>query len=252
MSDRRASAGAKRRTRVADRLDALASRYRLADAAVARLGVLLGLLLSDPLAPTAIRDPTKAIDDHLADSLVALELEAVRSASHAVDIGSGAGLPGLPLAIALPATRFTLLESAARKCAFLERAAAACGLSNVTVAHARAEASPDGLGRHDLVTARALGPLPVVAEYAAPLLRVGGTLVAWRGRRDAEAEAAAARAAEALGLSGPEIVPVQPYEGARHRHLYLMSKLVETPRGFPRRPGMALKRPLGLSDRPSR
>jgi 16S rRNA (guanine527-N7)-methyltransferase len=233
------------------RLDTLARRYRLADAAVERLEVLLQLLLSDPLAPTAIREATKAIDDHLADSLVALELEAVRSARHAVDIGSGAGLPGLPLAIALPATRFTLLESAARKCAFLERAMAACGLSNVTVVHARAETWPEGIGRHDLVTARALAPLPVVAEYAAPLLRVGGTLVAWRGRRDAEAEAAGARAAEALGLSEPEIVPVQPYEGAHHRHLYLVSKPVETPRGFPRRPGMALKRPLGAGARDS-
>jgi 16S rRNA (guanine527-N7)-methyltransferase len=89
----------------------------------------------------------------------------------------------------------------------------------------------------------------VVAEYAAPLLRVGGTLVAWRGRRDAEAEAAGARAAEALGLSEPEIVPVQPYEGTHHRHLYLASKVRETPQGFPRRPGMALKRPLGSGAR---
>jgi 16S rRNA (guanine527-N7)-methyltransferase len=95
------------------------------------------------------------------------------------------------------------------------------------------------------VTARALAPLEVVAEYAAPLLAVGGTLVAWRGRRDADAEALAARAADQLGLEPGEIVQVQPFPGAKNRYLHLMSKVTETPLGFPRRPGMATKRPLG-------
>jgi 16S rRNA (guanine527-N7)-methyltransferase len=97
------------------------------------------------------------------------------------------------------------------------------------------------------VTARAVAALDVVAEYAAPLLRVGGTLVAWRGRRDSQAETAAAWAAEQLGLGSPEVRVARPYQGAEHRHLYLMSKVMETPSGFPRRPGMALKRPLGKS-----
>ena len=241
-------------------LDALGKRYGLPAPALEKLRVLLELLLRDPLAPTAIREPAKAVDDHLADSLVALELDVVRSARAAVDIGSGAGLPGLPLAIALPEGRFALLESSARKCAFLDRAIVACALENAVAVHARAESWRAASAGNHLVTARAVGPLDVVAEYAAPLLRVGGTLVAWRGRRDAVTEAAAARAAMALGLSPPEIRRVQPYEGAEHRHLYLMSKMVETPREFPRRPGMAAKRPLGsrnlprarASDRPGR
>jgi 16S rRNA (guanine527-N7)-methyltransferase len=230
------------------RLEALAARHGLAAGALAQLRSLLGLLLNDPLAPTAIRDPPKAVDDHLADSLVALEFGAVREAKDAADIGSGAGLPGLALAIALPASSFALVESASRKCEFLERAVSECGLANVEVVHARAEEWRSGLRRHDLVTARALAPLDVVAEYAAPLLRVGGALVAWRGRREPEAEAAAARAAQQLGLGAPEVREVFPYEGARHRNLYLMSKVMDTPARFPRRPGVALKRPLGAGN----
>ena len=97
----------------------------------------------------------------------------------------------------------------------------------------------------DLVTARALAPLEVVVEYAAPLLRIGGTLVVWRGQRDPEREAAAAKAAEIVGIEVGEVLAVQPYPAARNRHLHLMSKVMETPARFPRRPGIAMKRPLG-------
>ena len=234
-----------------ERIAALAERYRLPPAAPAQLELLLALLVEDPHAPTSIRDPTRAVDDHLADSLVALELEQVANASRVADLGSGAGLPGLPLAIARPEAAFTLLESSARKCAFLERAVEACGLSNVEVVHVRAESWRDGIGTHDLVTARALAQLDVVAEYAAPLLAVGGTLVAWRGRRDPESDAAGARAAELLGMSAPEVRPVRPYPSAEHRHLYLISKVMDTPARFPRRPGIAAKRPLGAAQLPA-
>jgi 16S rRNA (guanine527-N7)-methyltransferase len=97
----------------------------------------------------------------------------------------------------------------------------------------------------DLVTARALAPLEVVVEYAAPLLRIGGTLVVWRGQRDREAEDAAAKAAEVVGIEVGQVRTVHPYPTARNRHLYLMSKVMETPSRFPRRPGFAMKRPLG-------
>jgi 16S rRNA (guanine527-N7)-methyltransferase len=203
------------------------------------------LLVADPLAPTAVRDPAKVIDDHLADALVALELGPVRTARAVADLGSGAGVPGLPLAIALPDAEVALVESAARKCVFLERAVAACGITNARVVHARAEAWPEGLGAFDLVTARALASPDVVVEYAAPLLTLGGTLVAWRGRRDPAAEDAGGRAAATLGLEPAGIVPVRPYRAAQSRHLHLMSKVTSTPLGFPRRPGTALKRPLG-------
>jgi 16S rRNA (guanine527-N7)-methyltransferase len=215
--------------------------------AASRLERLHRLLVEDPLAPTAVRDADLVIDDHLADSLVALEVGPVRSARMLADLGSGAGLPGLALAIALPEANVALVESTARKCAFLERAITACGAGNVHVVNARAESWPEGLGRFDLVTARALAPLEVVVEYAAPLLAIGGVLVAWRGRRDAEVERAADRAAAVVGMEPVEIRNVQPYPEAKNRYLHLMSKVMDTPEGYPRRTGVALKRPLGAS-----
>jgi 16S rRNA (guanine527-N7)-methyltransferase len=137
-----------------------------------------------------------------------------------------------------------LIESSARKCTFIERAIASCGAENAQVVCSRAESWTVGLRRFDLVTARALAPFPVVVEYAAPLLRIGGALVVWRGRRDPESEAAAARAAALLGLELDEVRRVLPYPTAQHRYLHLMLKVMETPHGFPRRAGMALKRPL--------
>jgi 16S rRNA (guanine527-N7)-methyltransferase len=228
----------------------LAERYGLPGESVGQLLALHRLLVEDPLAPTAVRDPLKAINDHLADSLVGLEVEQVRTAKSLVDLGSGAGLPGLPLAIALPDTSVALVESASRRSAFLERAVAVSDARNARVVHTRAETWPEGLAAFDVVTARALAPLPVVVEYAAPLLAVGGTLVAWRGRRNPRDEDAALRAAAQLGLEPAEIRHVQPFPAAEHRYLHLMSKVTETPLGFPRRPGMATKRPLGCDNTP--
>jgi 16S rRNA (guanine527-N7)-methyltransferase len=229
------------------RVDGLAHRYGLPALAGHQLRTLLDLLVTDELAPTAVRDPSRVVDDHLADSLVALELDDIHSAAVVADVGSGAGLPGLPLSIALPGTRFFLLESARRKCAFLDRAIESCALPNVAVVCARVEAWSDGRGVCDVVTARALAPLVTVAEYAAPLLKVGGILIDWRGRRDLDGEAVAARAAPGLGLEAGTIHKVQPYPEAEHRHLHLMRKVMDTPARFPRRPGMAAKRPLGAA-----
>ncbi|MGH2892779.1 MAG: 16S rRNA (guanine(527)-N(7))-methyltransferase RsmG [Solirubrobacteraceae bacterium] len=208
----------------------------------------------DPEAPTTVTDRAGILRDHLADSLVGLDLPEVRAATAIADLGAGAGFPGLPLAIALPGARVSLVESNGRKCAFMTRAIEACGAANAAPVHARAESWPDGLGACDLVTARALAPLAVLAEYAAPLLSVGGWLVAWRGQRDPDDEAAGARAAAELGLVPGPVVRVEPYRGARNRHLHPLLKVAPTPPDrFPRRPGMARKRPLGgASDRPRR
>lgn len=229
----------------------LARRFSLSLDASLRLQRLVELLTEAPGAPTALREPRRAVDDHVADSLVALELEEVQAARDIVDIGSGAGVPALPLAIALPPTHVTALESNRRKAAFIASAIGELGLSNVAAVTARAEGWREGLTRFDVVTARALAPLDVVAEYAAPLLRREGVLVAWRGRRDPEAEAAAAAAASLLGLEVGPVVAVQPYAAAEHRHLHVLRKVQETPPRFPRREGMARKRPLGASARGS-
>jgi 16S rRNA (guanine527-N7)-methyltransferase len=226
-------------------LSPLIERFGLPAGARTRLLTLSRLLAEEPLAPTTLREPERIRDDHLADSLVALELPMVREAREIADIGAGAGLPGLPLAVALPGARLTLIEGNGRKCAFIQAAATAMELSNVRVVHARAEELSDDLGGYDVVTARALAPLAVVAEYAAPLLTAGGHLVAWRGKPEPEVEAQAQIAAEILGLSVDPPLQVHPYPAAEHRYLHVMSKVRPTPERFPRRPGMARKRPLG-------
>lgn len=231
-------------TPAAHGLEQLAQRFGLPPEAPAQLERLLALLASDPHAPTAVRDAGTAIDAHVADALVGLELDAVRSASSIADLGSGAGFPGLVLAAALPGAQVALVESNHRKCEFLERAAAAMGLANVTVVGERAESWADGVGPRDLVTARAVAPLNVLVEYAAPLLREGGALVAWKGRRDTGEEADGRAAAAATGLRPAEIVAVRPWDGAEHLHLHRYVKVGATPNRFPRRPGMANKRPL--------
>jgi 16S rRNA (guanine527-N7)-methyltransferase len=232
-------------------IERLVRRYELPADAAKKLRTLLELLARDPAAPTAVREPARIAEEHLADALVALELEFVRDAAAIADLGSGAGLPGLPLAIARPTAAISLVESSARKCSFLARAVAACDLPNVAVVNVRAEAWPDGLDRFDLVTARALAPLAVVLEYAAPLLNVGGRLVAWRGHRDADAEAAASAAAVQLEMQAVQVRPVAPYPGSHSRHLHVFSKAGPTPAGFPRRPGIARKRPLARSAAPT-
>jgi 16S rRNA (guanine527-N7)-methyltransferase len=231
--------------RVAAAIERLVDRYGLPAASAPALLALIELLAQDEHAPTAVRDPAAAVDVHLADSLVALELDEVRRARNIADVGSGAGFPGLPLALALPQSRLALVESNARRASFIDRAVSATGLTGVQVVNSRVEEWADGLGARDLVVVRAVAPLAVVAEYAAPLLCVGGSLLVWRGRRDLQAEGSGARAAAELGLEPREPRRVAPYRGAEHRYLHLMSKVSDTPARFPRRPGMALKRPLG-------
>lgn len=231
----------------ATRLDALAARFALPGGAAPALGRLLALLAVDESAPTTLRDPQVAVDAHVADALVALELAPVRAARRIADLGSGAGFPGLVLAAALPAAQVALIESNRRKCAFLARAVEAMELDNVVIVADRAEGWSEGVGTRDLVTARALAALPVLVEYAAPLLVAGGALVAWKGRRDGAEEADGRAAATQTGLELAEVRPVRPWEGAEHLHLHLYLKVGLTPNRFPRRPGMASKRPLRAS-----
>ena len=208
---------------------------------------LLHALADEPDPPTTMRAPKDALDVHLADSLSGLELPEIRRATSIADIGSGAGFPGLALAIALPAARVDLIESAARKCAVIERLATAAGAGRARAVPVRAEewAASEGREAYDTVTARAVAPLAVLCEYAAPLLRLGGVLVAWKGRRDAEEDEAAARAAAELGMELGRVMAVEPFPAAHSRHLHVVVKSAPTPERFPRRPGMASKRPLG-------
>jgi 16S rRNA (guanine527-N7)-methyltransferase len=186
------------------------------------------------------------VDTHVADSLTGL-LEAVRAGERIVDIGSGAGFPGLVLAIAVPDARFDLLEASRRKAGFIQHAVASLGLDNATVVNARAEewAAGEGRERYGMALARAVGSLPVLVEYAAPLLRVGGSLIAWKGRRDQREEAQAGQAATRIGMKPARVLSVDPFPTARDRHIHVFVKEFPSPAGYPRRPGMARKHPLG-------
>ena len=227
------------------------SQARLDAAAREALERVLALIAADPRSLSAVRDPERGWDIHVADALAGLEVEELVSARRIADLGAGAGFPGLPLATALPQARVDLIESVRRKADFICEASAAAGIENARAIAARSEEwareRPPVGGReaYDAVVARAVGSLEALAELAAPLLRKGGVLVAWKGGRD-EAEEAAGRAAAAeLGLQAAEVLPVKPFKGARQRHLHLYVKEKETPPDFPRRAGMAAKRPLG-------
>ena len=227
------------------RLEELGRRYGVSSRGLEALAAILELQASDPAASTTVRAVPEAVDRHVADSLVALDLPAVRYARMIADLGSGAGWPGLALAAALPDARVALVESAIRHCRYLERAVTAGRLENVDVVHARAEEWAEGLGVHDVVTARAVAALPVLCEYAAPLLADGGALVAWKGAVSADEAAAGAAAGALLGLEAAEVVAVDPYPAAERRTLHVYLKVAPTPEQFPRRAGMAVKRPLG-------
>lgn len=187
---------------------------------------------------------------HLLDSLSAalvLPEQACQAPYAMVDVGAGAGFPGLPLKVLLPHAGLTLIESVGKKAAFLRHLVQVLGLEGVRVWNGRAEEAgrdPGERESYDLALGRAVGPLAVLAEYTLPLLRVGGMVVAHKGREVA-AEIGAAQAA--LGMLGGELREVRAVElpGLEGpRHLVVVAKVRPTPQRYPRRPGLPAKRPL--------
>ena len=176
---------------------------------------------------TSIRDPDEARRVHLDQSLVALEVVR-RFSGPIIDVGSGGGAPGIPLAAALPDRQVTLLEANGRKCAFLREAAAE--FPNVTVAQGRAEEQETD--RFGVAVAKALAQPPVAAEWCLPLVAPGGAVILYVGPSADVAEAS--RVSGLLGGGTAEQAP----------GLVVLPKLERTPSGFPRRPGLAKKRPL--------
>ena len=213
----------------------------------ALLIAFLDRMFVEPQNLTAIRDLDVAIDRHLVDSLWALRLPAIAHARRLVDIGSGAGFPGVALAVARPDLQVTLVESERAKADWLTRATHS--LANVHVVHDRAETLARAR-RHewDVVTARAVGGLSTVLELAAPLLADEGSAVLWRGRRDTGDEWAGAQTSLVLGLLPGPVTHAQLHDGST-RHLHEFTRTGIVPSRFPRRPGLAAKRPI--SSRPA-
>lgn len=203
----------------------------------------------------AIRDREEAYIRHVDDSLALLPaldacVEATAAAAAGVtliDVGSGAGIPGIILAVARPHWRVTLLDSLQKRCAFAAEAAAAAGVANVSVECARAEdagRNPALRERHTLVVARAVAELRVLAELCLPLAVVGGHWVAAKGASpQAEVGAGLAAVAQLGGrLVGVQEVDSMAPEGRRTAVIVLKER--STPAMFPRRPGTPKKQPL--------
>jgi 16S rRNA (guanine527-N7)-methyltransferase len=200
---------------------------------------------------TAVRDPAAIERRHLGESLAFGAVLAQRgllpAGARVIDIGSGAGLPGIPLKIAWPSIRLSLLEAAAKKCRFLERAARELALDGVDVLQGRAEDFAHHTAQraaYDLAIGRAVAPLPVLLEYALPFLRLGGCLAAMKGSRAQREIAASGAALEALGGRLDAALDLYPPDGLRQT-IVLISKPAPTPERYPRRAGVPAKRPLG-------
>ncbi len=198
---------------------------------------------------TRVVEPEAVARNHLLDAIAALPLVDALAPGRVADIGSGGGFPAMPLALARPQFHWTLIESARGKANFLREAAATLGLVGVEVLAERAE----DVGRmarqreaNDLVIARACAPLPVLAELALPLVRVGGTLLAWKGPlaiTDDEVVRGAAAAA-LLGGGTPMIGPTG-HAALGGRTFVTIAKLRPTDARYPRRSGQPARRPLG-------
>ncbi len=194
---------------------------------------------------TSITEPAKAARVHVVDSLLCLRAGLPAGAA-LIDVGSGAGFPGIPLKIARPDLAVTLLEAASRKAAFLELAAAEIGAA-LSVVEARAELAahdPTWRERFDVAVARAVAPLPALCELVLPFVRRGGKAVLLKGPSVASELSAGARASAILGGSPPEQMMSQ-LPGGAHRVIVTIEKVAETPPDYPRRPGVPAKRPLG-------
>lgn len=226
----------------------LASRYGLSPEQRSKLDRLAEYCVSLEISGTAVRTYAEAYKLHLADSLAALELAQVREATRLLDIGSGAGLPGLALAIAIPDLHVTLLDSVRKKMEAAATFVREFDLKHVSCVWSRVEeygalGSP-ARGGFDVATARALAPLNVLLEYAAPLLRTGGRLVAWKGALEEAEIANAAAAAAQLGMETAPPVASVPFAGSRNRCFFVATQTRPAGDRFPRRPGTAARRPL--------
>ncbi len=222
-----------------------------------RLGQFLALLLDANTAfnLTSIRDPAEAWTRHIFDSLTLLQfLGELPEGSRVIDVGSGGGLPGVPLALVLPRLKFTLLEATGKKVAYLRDVVRVLGLENVSILEQRAEVAGHDRGEkvagggragghresYDAVIARAVGPLAVVAELTVPFARIGGGIFLIKGQKAGEE---LAEAAEALKrLMAVHAGTVETPTG----RIVALGKSSATPRDYPRRDGEPKRAPLGV------
>ncbi len=229
-------------------------KWRIAEDCTPRqreqLAVYAGLLAekNQVMNLTGITDPEGIALRHFADSLAAPALAAIPQGAKVVDVGTGAGFPGLVLAIARPDIHVTLLDSQRKRLLFLEEVLAAAGIGNAVTSWSRAEdAGRNAALREsfDVAVARAVAAMPVLAEYLAPLVRVGGRLLAWKGDAVREEWDAAQKALARLGMEPPQALPYTLPGMEASLVIVSSRKTSPTPRAFPRKAGTPARSPLG-------
>ena len=196
---------------------------------------------------TALTAPEDVAVKHIIDSLTAYDAALFDGARTLIDVGTGAGLPGIPLAVYAPHLTVTLLDALNKRVRFLTEATVAMGLPNVRCIHARAEEAartPEHRAAYDIVVSRAVARLPILLEYTLPFVRVGGTLLALKGRAYAEEQKEARRAAEVLGGGRITARPVHLPGLDDVRAILTVTKERQTPAIYPRGGGAPARRPL--------
>ena len=196
---------------------------------------------------TALTAPEDVAVKHIIDSLTAYDAALFDGARTLIDVGTGAGLPGIPLAVYVPHLTVTLLDSLNKRVRFLTEVTAAMGLQNVRCIHARAEEAArtaEHRAAYDIVVSRAVARLPVLLEYTLPFVHVGGTLLALKGRAYAEEQKEARRSAEVLGGGRITARPVHLPGLDDVRAILTVTKDRQTPAAYPRGGGAPTRRPL--------
>ena len=196
---------------------------------------------------TAIRDAEAIRTKHFLDSFSCVLAWGANPPHHLIDVGTGAGFPGLPLKILYPQLKLTLVESVGKKAMFCQHIVRVLGLDGVNVIHARAEdigQKPEHREQYDWVVARAVANMNVLVEFLLPLTKVGGTMLAQKGESGPAEAQSAEKAMKLLGGKLQQILPVNLPGVADDRFLVLVHKSAATPPKYPRKAGMASKQPL--------